>query len=450
MRILLIQPFPFKTSGTTRYSNRIPLGVMYIGEVLSKLPRTEVHILDLSLEKPDFNFSKFLLDFSPEIVGVSIHSTAIASFSYELAKKIKNNAPGCLLLAGGAHASAAPIDVMNNSCFDIVVAGEGEEVVCELVRQFSTNNDITKVVGIYFCKNNQIINTGFGTLPDLNSLPHMPSKLIDINNYNLEVPYLPSGKTINLISSRGCPYKCQFCSYKSVSGTRPRFRSAKMLFAELDRAVNEFRINNFYFVDDNFLCDFDRILELKKMVHAQMLKIQWKCQARAEFLTKKTCIAETIASMGCKHVSFGIETADQNVLNRISKHLRVSEGKAAIRLAKTQEIAVRCFLMVGLPFQTNDSINKTIDFLYETQPDEISVNIFVPFPGSPIYDNPKKWGISFINNDNSSQICRRDWLDNNSSKTILPVTETQWMNSTEILLAKNRIEEAFSAIKGQQ
>jgi radical SAM superfamily enzyme YgiQ (UPF0313 family) len=448
MRILLIQPFPFQTYGTSRYSNRIPLGILYIGEVLSKLPKIEIHILDLSLKKPDFNFSKFLLSVSPEISGISIHSTAIASFSYYLAKKIRINFPGCLLLAGGAHASAAPLDVMNNSCFDIVVTGEGEEIVCELVRRLSINKDITKVAGIYLRKNNKIIYTGVGQLPDLNSLPHMPSNLIDLKNYELKVPYLPSGKTINLITSRGCSYKCQFCSYKSLSGTRPRFRNANMLFTELNRAVYEFGISNFYFVDDNFLCDFDRIFELKKMLYSHNLKINWKCQARAEFVTQNIVIAETIASMGCKHVSFGIESGDQNVLNSISKHLRVSDGKTAIKLAKTQGIAVRCFLMVGLPFQTNDSINKTIDFLYETQPDEISVNIFVPFPGSPIYVNPAKWGISFINNDNSRKICRLDWFDNNNSKTIFPVVETKWMSSAEILLAKDRIEEAFSAITG--
>ncbi|MCG6551463.1 MAG: B12-binding domain-containing radical SAM protein [Candidatus Magnetominusculus sp. LBB02] len=450
MKVLLIQPFPYKISINDRYTERIPLGIQYIGDIIKDRLRQEIRILDLSIKDSNFDLSKYLIDYAPDVVGISIHSTYIAPVSFTIAEIVKIVLPDCIMLAGGAHASADPYHILKNRDFDIVVRGEGEEIVYNLLRLIMTREDINNVQGIIYRRNEELIDNGFGSLPNMDLLPPMPSTLINIDDYQLKVPYMPEGKTLNLITSRGCPYRCSFCSYKSISGTQHRFKTAENLVSELERAKINYGISNFYFLDDNFLLDNNRILAIQNILRNRKLRIYWRCQARADSFVKNSNLAELISGMGCTHISFGIESGDQQVLNIINKNLYLDSAKQAIFLAKQNGILVRLFLMVGLPFQDVHSIQKTIDFLYETQPDEISVSIFVPFQGSPIYADLSKWGISFVNNDLSNHLYREDWLSCPTSNNVRPIIETKWLTSDEIFDAKIRIEQAFESVKGQR
>lgn len=446
-KILLIQPFPYKRSRRKVTSDRLPLGLLYIGETVRNRLNVDIRLLDLSLKDKTFDFSEYLFDFLPDVIGISVHSTSISLLSFQLTEFIKNKLPHSVIVGGGVHVSIDPINALKRSKFDIIVRGEGEEIFTNLISELNNNGNLNNIKGIVFKDKNAIIDTGLGPLPDIDALPIMPSTIIDLDSYDLDVPFMPKGKTINLITSRGCPYKCAFCSYKIISGTRIRLRSSENIIKEIENFYYNYNISNFYFVDDNFLISSQRIYDLGMYIKKRGLKIHWRCQSRADTFLKDMYSVKIISKIGCKHISFGVESGDQELLDRINKKLRLKNAEMAIKIAKENGIIVRLFLMVGLPFQDSKSIQKTIDFIHRTQPDEISVNVFVPYPGSPIYDNLEEWGIYINNTDVSKHICRTDWLDKMSENDVKPVIDTRWMSCVEIYNAKNQIEKEFELLR---
>lgn len=450
-RVLLIVPFQYQSEITQRYTNRIPLGVLYLGEFLRKFRGDEVEVLDLSIVPIDFEFDKFISGLRPNIVGISIHSTPIAPFSFELSKIIKEILPSCILIAGGVHPSIMPNHVLNNSQFDIVVQGEGEIIFYNLISAIEAGADLQQVSGIAFKSNEEIINTGTGPVVDMNLLPPMPSDLIDLNKYDLSVPYMPKGKTLNLMTSRGCVFKCAYCAYKSVSPSKVRYKSPQILIEELESIIENHGISNFYFMDDDFSLNQKRMQELSYLIHKHGLRVHWRCQTRADSFIRDPENPKRFSEMGCNHISIGIESGDQELLNRINKKISLDTAQKAIAAAKEYGIKVRAYLMVGLPYQTFASIRKTIDFVMKTKPDEISIETFVPFPGSPIFEGLSKWGVRFVDNDISHHFMRQDWFDLSAPRhAVSPVIETNWMTGSEIIDARQQILNAFSTINKEE
>jgi len=444
--VLLIHPFPYDKHIGKRYTNRIPLGLCYIGEVLRQQNSVAVRLLDLSTKEPSFDLAAYLRMVNPDLIGFSVHSTSTAPLAFELARLAKQELPNCVLLAGGAHPSALPIDTLKYSEFDIVVIGEGELTMSKLVQSLQRDTNLQDVEGIAF-KRGAICVTGQGPKPNLDTLPFMPPTFLNLEDYNLDVPHMRPGKTLNLVTMRGCPYRCAFCSYKAISGNAPRFRSAKHVVAEMERAVRLFNISNFYFVDDDFVLSPRRVREICSLLGERSLDIQWRCQCRPDSFVRDAQMAHIMHEAGCIHVSFGIESGDQELLGKINKRLDLEAAKRAITKARNEGIHARAFLMVGLPFQNWESIEKTVGFLKAHPPNEISVEVFVPHPGSPIYQNLRKWGVHFVEADTSHHLHRLDWLDLASGETPFPVISTRWMSAKEIAEAKAFIEHCFEECK---
>jgi len=351
MKIVLIQP-PQNRISNDRLEP--PLGLMYLSAIL-KQDGHEVFILDFSG------------GFQHQIPETDIYgfSTFTPSYSWSLAKRdeVRKQYPDKLIIAGGCHVSALPQECQKD--WDAIVVGEGE-------------------LGI-----KQVINGETGLIygKPIDSIPLPDYDSIDINSYTRLVC---NEKSLSVLSSRGCYYNCAFCNSIIMGcGNRVRLRSLEAIADEIRYLQNRFGIKAVRFVDDLFACNELRVETITQTLLP--LGITYRCHCRVNLFTKK--MAEQLKNSGCVHIAFGAESGSDKILGYMNKHQTANDIRRAIGLAKEAGIAVRCYLIVGFPGETWDTVTETINLMLECQPDEILVFAPIPFPGTALYNNPSKYGI---------------------------------------------------------
>lgn len=458
-------------------TDKLPLGVLYLYQSLKiKFGNAiNVEILDICTKDETFNFNEYLQYHKPDLVGLSIHSTSAFPFGVEIANTIRKIIPEIIIIAGGLHPSIEPERTIIDMHADIVVRGEGELILNELVEVINSGKDLSTVKGIsYKNEHGKIIYTPPGKLPSMNALPFIPPKNFNIADYELETPYM-IGPTINIMFSRGCPYLCNYCSYKAISGRVSRTKSVERQVEEIEYIINTFGINNFYFFDDNIGFKRERMEMFCHLILNKRLKINWRGQIRADLLNRE--FLSLMKQSGLNHLSFGIESGDQYVLDKMNKGITIEQIKNAASWCNELGIHTRFFLMVGLPYQTFNffryvkalikrrqfsliiksfylwirgqwisSIDKSIKLLEETIPDELTVEFFMPFPGSTISKNLSNWGIKIIDRDLSHYKYRIDWMGLKEDISV-PVIKTDWMSNKDIYKAKLKLFTAFNNLK---
>jgi len=296
-------------------------------------------------------------------------STPQSNYTQDVIKQLRKINPEAKFIAGGPHASVAPDDL---SYFDSVVIGEGEAASIRILQ------DYPNLKKIYI--ENKI---------DIDKIPFPDRTLLDINKY-AENYKLGGTSSTTYISSRGCSYgKCAFCC-KYWRG-KVRYRSAQNIYEEIKYIKETYKIDGVAFFDDDLLSNKKRIVEICNLI--KTLNIKWRCLSRVSSLNEN--IINIIASAGCEEIALGIESADQDILNKVSKNINIIKAKKIIKLLKNYNIRVKELFIVGLPGESRESLKKMEKFIQETQPYDIDLTIFSPFPGSDIYINSHKYDIKF-------------------------------------------------------
>ena len=339
-----------------------PLGLMYIEGVLQQLG-IQVEMVDLSFDNK-----------IPKADGYLFSATSI-NFAQvvEYAKQVK---PAYTII-GGPHASALPEEAIK--FFDVVVIGPGEAVIEKALTNLFTEGK----GGIYQ-----------GAVSDIDSIPIPPRHLLKRINYTSFPDVLRSA---NIISARGCPFKCAFCASNVIWGRQVRFRSTENVVKEIKFLKKEFNVHHFKFVDDTFTLNKRRFRELSDALSD--LDISWKCNTRVDTIDDEI-LNQAIAS-NCLLMELGIESVDNFTLAKIQKSLTVEDAKTTIAKIKSWGLDVKIFLIHGLPFEPKDIVKKTIEFIKETKPNLVTMSTFVPFPGTDICRNPQNYNVKKIFTDYS-------------------------------------------------
>jgi radical SAM superfamily enzyme YgiQ (UPF0313 family) len=290
-------------------------------------------------------------------VGISI-TTPQRDEAFKLAKFYRE-AGKKMVIAGGPHATHMPQDCLDNG-FTHVVQGYGEQKLLSLMRPFLGEIDMS-VDELPF--------------PDRDGLP--------IKQYYQEIQGRPA--TV-IMSSRGCPYHCSFCS---KIDDRAQYQSAQRTLDEIFFVNARYGFDAFTMYDDTFAADRKRLEIISKELGKE--NYVFRCFCRANLITP--VVARQFAIMGVETVGIGIESGSDEVLKRNLKRSTRDLNSRAIRLLREVGIKSKAFLIVGLPGETERTVQQTIGWIEETQPDDISVSIFQPLPGSDIHREPKKWGI---------------------------------------------------------
>jgi len=334
---------------------QIPLGIYYLASYLRQF-NYNVKVCDAESNK--MNSARIIEDinkFQPAYVGIS--STTVAFHrALEAAKEIKNNFPEIITILGGPHVSANPEHAMQYKEFDFGVLHEGEYTLVDLLDSLNNGKEHLNVKGIIFRnKDGKIIqNPKREYIEDLDSLPFPAYDLIeDISLYTPDPSNYKTLPVINMMTSRGCPNQCTFCD-NNIFGRKYRQRSAENIAAEIKYLRKNFGVREIAFVDDTFLIDKKRLYKLFEILEEEKISIFWTCLSRInntdyEFL-------KFLKSKGCWHISFGIESGDENILKLIKKNISLDKAVEVINWCKKLKIKTKGFFILGHPTETMETI----------------------------------------------------------------------------------------------
>jgi len=356
------------------------------------LPFSIIFIVDYLLKKNiDVNFfdlrhdsSKQVLDSlsenEPEYVGISVMTGPQIYNALMISKLIKQDFRKIKIVWGGIHPTILPTQTLHNKLIDIIIRGEGERPYYQLV----IGKKISAISGLSFKKDRRISHNPENPLLDSSDLNQLsiPWKLFNSKRY------IENGN-FNMITSRGCPFKCAFC-YNALNNVW-RGWSAEKCMKEIDKAV-EFGARKILFYDDNFFADMKRVKEL--FPYFKEKGIFWKAELRVDML--KYDLARKAKRHGCQQMYFGAESGSQRVLNILNKQISPSDIIRSAQITKKLDIVADYSWMIGIPGETKNDVKKTLTLIKKIKrinPDcEFSIKILYPYPKTPIYNEAIKFG----------------------------------------------------------
>ncbi|MCF7917111.1 MAG: B12-binding domain-containing radical SAM protein [Candidatus Omnitrophica bacterium] len=407
-----------------------PIGLAYVAAALERAGFS-VKIIDMAVLSMDCgSLQGFIGKHKPKVVGISFMTNQYKE-ALNVSKVVKDVDPNISVIVGGPHASALPEETLAENSIDIVVQGEGEETIVEVMDKLMNNkkSELNKVTGIFYKYRGDIQSSGSRILiPDLDLVPFPAWHLLPLNSYS--VPSTGgnrSERVFAIISSRGCPSNCIFCDSHTIFGKKFRGRSAENIFSELVYLKDNFGAAQFDFVDDTITVNKDRIHELCALILESNYKFKWMCNARVNTVNSETL--KIMKKAGCVRVEFGVESGDDQVLKKLRKSITVKQIKHAHNIAREAGLSIGSFVMVGNMGEDFNSVMKTKKFLEKLETDDIYISIATPFPGTELYRVAQSKGLLRI----------RDWSRYVTSPTYLPeyenIMRTDKMDSPEILRA---------------
>lgn len=379
MRVLLVYP------NITDYPIDISYGLAALSAVLKKSGHT-VALFDSTFGSGKKVLASTLETFRPEITGIPVASNDF-DYAVELSAFIKEKLD-IPIVAGGFHVTMAPEDIMAESCFDIAVIGEGEQTFLEVVETIEKNPagySLHHIPGIWFRKQKTIVRNPLRKLnQDINVLPFPDKNLFDYKRY-----VAINRGLATFITSYGCPFDCSYCINKVLkdtygSGGFVRYKSVDYLINEILTTIQGYNIREIEFYDDTFTIHKQRLLQFCEQ-YTKKIGLPFYINSRVDTLTRE--VVSHLKSAGCVRISMGIETGDPFVRNEICKRNQTDKQIIeAFALVREFGIKTLSYNMVGIPYETTESIQKTIELNRQCRPDFIAVSIFNAFKGTEIYD----------------------------------------------------------------
>lgn len=387
MKVLLVEP-PKKTWELMGECVSPPLGLAQLAAVLEE-EGIGVEIVDCNAEEIGWSeLEGVISQRHPNVIG----ATALTPFFYqalramEIAKRLDT---GIITLLGGPHVTFTPEEtLLEHPEIDFVVRGEGERTLVELLRCLEKGQDPYQVKGIALRQDDRIVLTPPQPPVDVNSLPLPAYHLLSMGSYYFTI----FGKFATLLSSRGCPHKCTFCSEWRFWGAGWRPREPKRVVDEMELLNKEHGRECFWFGDDCFNVSAEHIRGVCDEIIARGLDLSWYYQGRADFLIKYKELLPLMRRAGNLMVQIGVESSTNRELAEFNKHLTRSQVEEAVKLLKKHDIVAQGLLLVGTRQDSADSIAHKLRYMKWLDPDFPIFTMFTPFPGSDIYEEAKANG----------------------------------------------------------
>ena len=388
MKILLINP-PCRESLPP---SSLPLGLAYVASVLREAGHNvkiiDVDALKLSKEKVEEIIKKE--EFGLVAAGAMVPGYKYIKWLTGVVKKHHATKP---LIIGGALASSAPKIVMDNTKADAVVLGEAENTFCEVAEAIEKKKSFEGIDGLWFRKNGKIVkNKERELIKNLDELPFPAWDLFPIEKY-LSVPNFNNNqsiRSINMISSRGCPFNCTFCY--NVFGTRThRARSIDNVIAEIKELNKRYGVKGILISDNLFVANKKYVAEFCERLKKEKIDIIWGTSGRVNTVNLETL--KKMKEAGCIGLLYGFESGSQKMLDAMNKQVTVEQMKHAVRITKEAGIEIWSAFMVGIPGETKETIKETAEFIKEMDLFVPGLFIANPFPGSQLFDYAMKKGL---------------------------------------------------------
>jgi len=363
-----------------------PMGLAYLASILLK-KRAEVRIVSSNAEGLDVGSTiAKILGLSPDILGISI-STPTVNNSLRIIDNVRRENNNIRIIVGGPHPTLFPDEFLNNSV-DVVVRGEGELTLSELYDHFCQKLAIEDITGISYKRGRDIVHSQDRELiDDLDLLPFPSWELFPIKKYRSD--FRKKKFSLSVISSRGCPAQCTFC-YKGIFGDVFRARKPEHIVDEIEYLRDKFHIDEFAILDDSFTSKPKRAMEVCDLLISKKVNLPWTLPSGIRVPTVSLELLRRFKASGCYRIGLGIESGDQQILNTIKKGITLEQARRAVRLLRQVGILSSGYFMIGNLEETEETINKTINFAIELDPDYAQFTKATPYPGTAMYETLKK------------------------------------------------------------
>lgn len=385
-------PHTHKTKGYLRYVP-FPFNMAYAAAVLEK-NNIEVSVIDaIALELTPDEFLNSVRKELPDLVVLE-SSTPSINNDYMYAEKIKE-ATNCFVAFVGNHVSALPEEVLKNKSIDFGLIGEWDYTLLELAQQLATEKKFYKILGLAFKRGDKIFVTKRRPLLDFNELPFPARHLLPMEKYN--ETFCENFPNVQMLTSRGCPFKCIFCLEPWVFyGQAYRARNVGLVIEEMKSVIGEYEPKEIYFDDSTFTVSEERTIELCNKIVENSFNIPWSCMTAANCIRSEKML-ESMAEAGCQRIKIGLESAAEEVLKNAGKPYDLEHVKTALRWAKDCGIGIHLTVMIGLPGETEKTVEKTMSYVSELAKEglvhSIQSSVAIPFPGTGFHKmaQENKW-----------------------------------------------------------
>jgi len=378
--IVLINPpnFSFGRLKSIRRTSP-PLGILYIGTYL-KNKGFKTKVIDGMVEPERINGNE-ISNTDLKVVGITC-TTPVVSSALVIARKIKEKNPDCCVALGGPHASVCYKELAQNEYVDFVVVGEGEYTFEHICDSIVNNRSVTDYSGIVD-KNDFSGARCARYIQELDNIPFPDRSLIPFKRYELSPVNYKKKPSTPVITTRGCPFRCTFCS-NPVHGKKVRHHSPEYVIEEIKYLVKDFYVKDIMFWDDTFTLDPGRVENICRLILKEELGITWSCAGRVDRIDED--LLRLMKRAGCWQISFGVETGSERLLKKIKKGINKSQIISAFDLCAKIGIETRAFFILAIPSETLSESHETINFAKRLNPSYVQFSLAVPYPGSEFYD----------------------------------------------------------------
>jgi len=281
-----------------------------------------------------------------------------------------------------------PDSMLQHPEIDYALLGEGERATVELVNQISSGKDepksLAKIAGIAYRDKKHTMKTPSSFISDLDEVPLPARHLLPMSLYHRRIEFLTAEPVDTMNVIRGCPFNCTYCDVKRLWGRTCRGFSPKRVVEEIAHLVKEYSTKGIYFVGDNFTINSRRTEETCRLIKEQKLDIEWICDTRVDLISR-TMLKE-MKSAGCRTIWFGVESGSPRILEKVNRGITVEQASHAFKMCREEGINTACSFMLGTPGETAIDMKATFNLAKRLNADWCQFNIFIAYPGSPLYD----------------------------------------------------------------
>lgn len=377
--------------GMTAQPNRTPLDLAYMAAALEREGKI-VRIRDFGGERSNWKaLEEEILSFKPDLVGISVTTPTLERdlIACEMAKRLL---PSVVTIAKGAHFTPKDTEVLEkHEALDLAIRGESEHAMVEI----AAGLPYPEILGLTYRENGKLIHNPprpFSDVIDLDKLPFPARHLL--NNHLYAAP--DTGKPLTMIDTgRGCGYQCIYCAVSVASGYQFKSRSPENVVDEIEECVKKHGITDFFFRADTFTWNEKWVVKLCAEIIRRgfqgNLKIRWGCNSRVDTLSETRL--EWMKKAGCWVIGFGMESGNQQSLDRMKKRAKKEDAIKAVQMCRKYRIRAYGLFLIGLPWETRAMVEETIRFMKVVNPDFIDVNIAYPLPGTEFYNIAKEMNL---------------------------------------------------------
>ena len=394
-RIALVHPrgfnwFPGQRDITDIANRMVPQGLLSIASYLSQQGH-DVFVYDCLGPGVPFNLNEqvmAILDYKPHIVGFSATTSSFPDAA-DMAQKIKEHSAHITTVCGGVHVSALTSELLHAyPVFDFLCAGEGEITMAELAHGV----DPPEIKGLIWRHDSAVLTNQPRTqIADLDSLPFPAYEKLKgfPGDYHLPLFSYINTPGATMITSRGCIYQCSYCD-RSVFKKGFRYNSASYIYEHMKLLRTRFHVRHINIYDDLFTADRARVIELCDKLARNPLGINFNCAVRVGHTDDELLMM--LKDAGCLMVSLGIESADPHMLARHKSGVSLDDVRDTVQRIQASGLRAKGLFMMGLPGETEESVQRTSDFIIFLGLDDMNMSKFTPFPGAPLWSTIREEG----------------------------------------------------------